>query len=175
MQRFKKVATHSTETEQGNKNISVNENVQRSIVDNYELVCPTKKSLKVLYANVRSLVKPGKFDELNCIVQLFPSVIHLIALSETWIKNDEEARRFNLPGYTHYCNHRINTKGGGISAYVHNSLKSSLIEDLTLDDNHYLWIQLEKMSLEVGIVYKPGRTSDKNFLETFLPQIEKRK
>lgn len=132
--------------------------MQYYIANSYNDIHCTKKSLKCLYCNVRSIIKPGKFDELQCIIQLFPNVIHLIALTETWVKSEEEANRLKLPGYIHFYNFRQNSMGGGVSLFVHDSLQSNQIDNIVLDDNHYLWVHLDKMSLDIGVIYKPGRT-----------------
>lgn len=96
-------------------------------------------------------------------------------MTETWIKSDDEAKRFQIPGYTHYYHFRSNKIGGGVSIFVTNSLKHHLFEGLSQDDNHYLWIHLKELGLDIGTVYKPGRTQLKNFLETFSIQLNQRK
>ncbi|KOB74378.1 putative tick transposon [Operophtera brumata] len=144
------------------------------IVNNYGDLAYNKKSLKFLYANVRSIVKPGKFDELCCIVKSLTPVVHIIVLVETWIKSDDEAKRLQIPGYTHYYHYRQNVVGGGVSIFATNSLKHYHIEELTQDDNQYIWIHLAKFSLDIGAVYKPGRTNGKQFLDTFLHQLNRR-
>ncbi|XP_039764078.1 uncharacterized protein LOC120636599 [Pararge aegeria] len=65
--------------------------------------------------------------------------------------------------------------GGGVSIFAHNNLKHNFTEELSQDDNHYLWIHLEKLSLDIGAIYKPGRTNVKNFLDTFSLQLDRRK
>lgn len=135
----------------------------------------SKKSLKFLYANSRSIVKPGKFDELACIVESFQCIIHIILLTETWLKSEDEAKRFQLPGYTHYFNIRLSSRGGGVSIFAHNSLKHSLIAESTMDENHFLWIHVSKFSLDIGVVYKPERTNNNEFLEYYSMQLENRK
>lgn len=129
----------------------------------------------MFYANSRSIVKPGKLDELRCVIESFKNIIHLIILSETWIKNEEEAKRVLIPNYTHYYNFRHNKKGGGVSIFVHNSLKHNFIEELCVEDNHFLWIHIEKFCLDIGAVYKPERTNNKNFFEIYSHQLQKRK
>lgn len=104
-----------------------------------------------MYANVRSLVKPGKLDELRCIVTSLQK-IHVIILVETWIKSEDEAKRMRLPNFTHYYNYRTHSRGGGVSIYVHNNLNHSLIESKCEEDNHYLWIHLERLSLDIGAI-----------------------
>ncbi|KOB77810.1 putative tick transposon [Operophtera brumata] len=95
--------------------------------------------------------------------------------SETWIQNETQAKELQLPNYTHYYNYRTDKIGGGVSAFVHNNLNHSLSESNYLDGNNYLWIRLEKFALEVGLVYNPGHTNYKRFLETYDSQLQLRK
>uniref|UniRef100_A0A2A4JSM7 RH2 domain-containing protein n=1 Tax=Heliothis virescens TaxID=7102 RepID=A0A2A4JSM7_HELVI len=122
------------------------------------------------------IVRPGKLDELKCIVQSFRSTIHIIILTETWIKSVDEAKRLQIPGYTHYCNYRNGSRGGGVSIFAHDNLKHHLIEEMSINDNHYIWIHLEKYSLDIaGIYRKPDASNMKGFLETYTKQLHKRK
>lgn len=101
--------------------------------------------------------------------------MHIVLLTETWIRNEDQALQFQLPYYTHYYNYRTDTTGGGVSAYVHNNLKHSLSESVYVGGNNYLWIRLEKYALEVGIVYNPGHTNFKQFLEVYESQLQERR
>lgn len=112
---------------------------------------------------------------MRCSIESFQTIIHIIILSETWIKTEDEARRIQIPCYTHYYNFRQDKRGGGVSVFVHNNLKHSIIEDHCIDDNHYLWVHVSKFSLDVGAIYKPERTNDNNFLETYSSQLQKMK
>lgn len=106
--------------------------------------------------NARSLVKPGKFDELKCIV--FSLKPHIIIVTETWIKNDDDLQLLQIPSYTHYNNHRKSRIGGGVSIFVHNDLKHNFVEEICIDDEiHFLWIHLERQCLDIGAVYNPNR------------------
>lgn len=99
----------------------------------------------------------------------------MIIVSETWIKSDDEAKRFQIPGYTHYHHYRQNTVGGGVSIFAHKSLNHHVIDELAQDGNHFLWIHLEKYSVDIGAIYKPGRTNAKKFLDTYSLQLHRRK
>lgn len=145
------------------------------MTNNYDNLITDRQSLRFLYANIRSMVTPGKFDELKCVVESFKNRIHVIILTETWIKSDSEANRFQLSGYTHYYQYRQGAIGGGVSIFIHNTLKHYVIEELEKDENHYLWIHVDKFSIDIGAIYKPGRTDVTNFLETFSLQLHQRK
>lgn len=141
-------------------------------MNKYEDIEVSKKSLKFLYANVRSLVKPGKLDELKCVIKSFSSSLHIIIVTETWIKNEDEAKRLQIPGYYHYYNYRNNKKGGGVSMFVINSLTHNLIENKCCQDNHYLWVHIKNCSLDIGAIYrKPDASNIQNFLDSYSMQL----
>lgn len=117
----------------------------------------------------------GKLDELKCVLQAIPNNVHVILVTETWIRNEEQALQLQIPNYSHYYNYRTDIGGGGVSAYVHNNLKHSLSESVYVGGNNYLWIQLEKYGIEVGVVYNPGHTNFKQFLEVYESQLQKRR
>lgn len=112
----------------------------------------------------------GKLYELKCVIKSFKDTIHVIVLSETWIKTDDEAKRVQIPGYTHYYNFRRTGIEGGVSIFVHNH-----IEDMCDDDNHYLWVHISKFFLNIGAFYKPERTNVSNLLDTYSLQLQKMK
>lgn len=124
---------------------------------------------------MRSILVPGKFDELTCIVATFKTTLHVIVLTETWIKDEHEAHRLHIPNYTHYYNFRTTSKGGGASIYVHNNLAHHFLDDEHENGNHFLWIRLEKLSLDIGAIYKPPVSNVKKFLETYAVHLAKRK
>lgn len=109
-----------------------------------------------------------------CITSI-PNNVHVILVTETWIRNEEQALQLQIPNYSHYYNYRTDVCGGGVSAYVHNYLKHSLSESVYVEGNNYLWIQLEKYGIEVGVVYNPGHTNFKQFLEVYESQLQKRR
>lgn len=145
------------------------------ICDKYSNLTISKSRLTFFYLNARSIRKTGKFDELKCILQSITTMVHVILLTETWIADDTQAQEFQLQNYTHYYNFRTDKRGGGVSAFVHNNLKHNLTESNYLDGNNYLWISLEKYALEVGVIYNPGDTNYKKFLEVYEGQLQKRK
>lgn len=101
-----------------------------------------------------------------------PYKLHVILLSETWLKTDEQALEMHLQNYTHYFCNRTDKTGGGVSAYVHNDLQHTLINSTYEDGNNYLWFRLDKYALDVGVVYYPGDTNYQHFLDTFDSQIQ---
>lgn len=96
-------------------------------------------------------------------------------LTETWIQNENQISQLQLANYTHYYNYRTDTRGGGVSIFIHNNLKHNLIESIYQDGINYLWIQVEKLAIDIGIIYNPGKTNLEKFLETYETQLRLRK
>ncbi|KOB76313.1 Cytochrome P450 protein, partial [Operophtera brumata] len=145
------------------------------VIHDYQQILSIPLSLNFFYANARSIMTPGKFDELQCILKAIPTTTHLILLTETWIQSESDAKLQQLTGYTHYYNFRDDSRGGGVSIFIHNSLDHKLTEEKYTDGNHFLWILLKKISLNIGLIYKPGRTNFNKFSKTFEQQLEQRK
>lgn len=144
------------------------------MVNSYSDIISTKKSLKCFYLNACSLVKLGKFDELKCIIASLQP--HIVVVTETWIKNDCDVKKLQIPCYTHYNNYRQDRRGGGVSIFVQNTLKHNVIEEYCIEDDiHYLWIHLAKQCLDIGAIYNPNRKKVDSFLDAYSAQLQKRK
>ncbi|CAK1543177.1 unnamed protein product [Leptosia nina] len=119
---------------------------------------------------------PGKNRSIKvCYETSTPVKVHVILLTETWIRSENQAQQLQITNYTHYYNYRTDIRGGGVSAYIHNDLKHNLSESKYIGGNNYLWIQLERYALEIGVIYKPGDTNFKEFLNTYEEQLQQRK
>ncbi|KOB77051.1 putative tick transposon [Operophtera brumata] len=90
-------------------------------------------TMNFFYTNIRSIITPGKLDELKCIIKSIGVHLHLILITESWIKTEEEANRIQIPNYTHYYNHRTDRRGGGVTIFAHKDLKHSLSEELYIN------------------------------------------
>lgn len=140
----------------------------------YQNIFTNKSSLKFFYANVRSIRSAGKFDELKCILKTVGATVHFLVLTETWFKTKFEANVFHIPNYAHAYNIRTDKNGGGVSIYIHNSLKFEITEEIYDRGIHYLWIYVHNFALHVGAIYKPDKKNTGLFLDTFSEQLEKR-
>ena len=77
------------------------------------------RGLKFVHQNIRSLY--GKFDQLQILIAQC-SNLHVIALTETWLRGNTVDSEISLPGYALFRNDRNNGSGGGIAIYVKDSL-----------------------------------------------------
>lgn len=144
------------------------------VLKTYQNLETSKSRLTFLYLNARSIRKKGKLDELKCTLKAISTTIHIILITETWNRNEAQAQEMEIPNYTHYYNYRTDTRGGGVSIYVHNNLEHSLSESCYTDGNNYLWVHLKKYTLDIGLVYNPGDTNFKNFLDVFNSKLQHR-
>ncbi|KOB72962.1 Uncharacterized protein OBRU01_09696, partial [Operophtera brumata] len=148
---------------------------QTQLANRYQDLPSNKSSLKFFYENARSIRKPGKFDELQCVLKAISSTVHVIIITETWLRSEQHAKLHCLPNYTHIYNYRNDSRGGGVSIYIHNSITFETSEEVYKDGNHYVWVYLPKYALHIGAIYKPGSTSVRAFLDIFSMQLESRK
>lgn len=86
--------------------------------------------------------------------------IHVIGVSESWLKPSLNSSLVALPGYTLYRNDRVGKGGGGVAAYIREGIKVKVLESSPGQYNHkteYLFLELSlfREKLLLGIVYKP--------------------
>lgn len=123
--------------------------------------------LSFLHLNIRSI--RNKFDSflnyLNCLTYKFS----IIALTETWLSDDDNSHLFDIPGYSLIQLNRKNRVGGGICLFVREHLKYQLRKDLTFTghdksiESLFIEISLEKnKNIIIGTIYRPpnNRYSD---------------
>ena len=92
--------------------------------------------INCMSTNARSII--NKFSEFQVFVDNHAP--HLIAITESWCSNSISNAEINLGGYTLYRHDRINSVGGGVLLYVHESLPAVMCESLMscqIDDS--LW------------------------------------
>ena len=118
------------------------------------------RGLKLIHQNIRSL--GGKIDHLRLLVRELKSEIHLLTLSETWLKEDVGNGECDIPGYRLY---RKDRKGnhGGVAVYAREDLSVIRRDDLEFRFAEVLWLEIslpKSRSFLVGTIYRPDRTSD---------------
>ena len=87
----------------------------------------------------------------------------ILMLSETWLTENQSLLNYvELSGYDLYYNNRENKRGGGVAAYVRESLKCKIRKDFcSLDtDIEHLWLELQGKNrhshLLIGVFYQPN-------------------
>lgn len=80
-------------------------------------------NLLVAHVNAQSL--SAHFLGIQSII--LQNDIHLMALSESWLKTKDSSGSFLIPNYNLLHNDRSGEGGGGVALYVHESIKSRVV------------------------------------------------
>lgn len=113
-------------------------------------------TLKILYINARSV--KNKLDEKTHIKNTFKGVIviHIIAITETFVRQGEE-EFYGIDGYTAHYFGRPNRDGGGVAVLVKNNIQHEITNKWSDDDNSFinLQIQVNNKLCNIMNVYRP--------------------
>ena len=126
-------------------------------------------SFKIFYVNIRSIKR--NIDHLSTLLINYSLNPDIIALSETWLRNDSFYNPI-LPGYV-YINGQLSKRVGGVGFFVKDNLKFKICNNYTLNlkDVEDLYIEIINPSGRntlIGIVYRhPRSTSAKAFQDRF--------
>ena len=150
----------------------------KSEISNY---LPDNSYFSVFHLNVRSLMP--KLDDLQQYLVEITHKFSVIGISETWLKNDNEAFIHHLPGYSFVNNNRKTKNGGGVGMfYISSALKFRVRYDLNLQKDDILesiFLETcleENEKIKIGTIYKPPNNNFNDFeteLKTILHKIDK--
>ena len=113
----------------------------------------TPASVKISHTNIRSLTQDKIDDIVNASVELG----NIITLSETFLKPDCETV-LGIPGYQPIFRlDRLGRIGGGVAAYVSNSIAAIRRDDLEEPNLEALWLELRNRNkkLLLCVCYRP--------------------
>jgi exonuclease III len=119
-----------------------------------------------LHQNIRSINK--NVDQLRAALGFFQQLPSFVALSETWMKTDEEKNLgiFEIKDYILESSCRKTHNHGGVGMYIRKDLKYSVL-NYSLKWAESLWIELPGVMIEnkhviVGVLYSSmiGRNLD---------------
>ena len=143
-------------------------------MDNVDNV--NNKGLNIVHLNMRSLFCKNKFEMFK--QQLMESNIHVLGISETWLKKDLPSDLLNIKGYDIIRNDRnwlhngITKKGGGVCMYLKSNLIYSEQKYCKLNssskDIESQWISLKIPNIrEIVIInlYRPPQGNIKTFCD----------
>ena len=115
----------------------------------------SKRSFNILHLNIRSLQK--NCDNLTSLINCLTYPPHIIALSETWLK-DSTQHLYNLEGYEAYHTCRTDREHGGVSIYISTDLHAEPIQQYTFanEDIEMCTIKLKLPSNYIfSVIYRP--------------------
>jgi exonuclease III len=118
------------------------------------------KHLSIMHLNTQSMV--SSFNEFQTLVSDYP--MDIITMSETWLKENPALLDYvALSGYTAIFNSRDTILGGGVGAYISNSInfkRRKDIENLQTDFEH-LWFEIPGRNKHskalIGVIYRSER------------------
>jgi Reverse transcriptase (RNA-dependent DNA polymerase) len=127
----------------------------------------SRNFLNVFSYNVRSLFP--KMTELRSFLR--PSLFHVLAFNETWLKSSTTNGMVSFDGFSCFRNDRARATGGGVALYISKCYKATLVgkskPGATVE---YVLVSLRftGVSVLVGSVYNPRGGSVVDDVEIFL-------
>lgn len=118
-------------------------------------------NFNILYLNIRSL--RNKLEDLHLLITSYKCPIHVIILTESWLKESENMF-FNLPYYTSYFSNRA-TAYGGVAIYVSEKINSTFIFEEEFQNSNFLVIRLPKHNFYIMGIYKSHTTIYSEFIQ----------
>lgn len=115
-------------------------------------------NIKIAHLNVRSLKNTGHF------IQVKDTIISnndVFTISETWLDHTVSNLEVEIPGYDIYRIDRQSKRGGGVCAYVRQSFKTEVLNQISgISDTglHQLWVKIQVRNLRSFLVcttYRP--------------------
>ena len=128
-----------------------------------------------LHLNCRSIRK--FFDKFQLMLNELDIKFDFIAISKTWLNNNDEINCYALHGYSMEYIHRNNQKDGGVLIYVNNKYSFTKLSKFSFSENKYmealaLEIQIESKKINVVCIYRPPSSNLKQFTDKFTKYIE---
>lgn len=149
----------------------------------WNIHCLTQRKLNVIKQYLDEWTRSSISKDHNNFKSNYPTnisgfkrnyCIDIIALTETWLRDDSKLNVLSIRYYNKFfINRCTGTKGGGILLFVHNSHHATVIDSTTNDDIEYLLLKILLNGEEWFIltVYKPPNGSLTSFLKHFESSI----
>ena len=129
-------------------------------------------NFSILHFNIRSISK--NFEKVKNLLTQVRHNFSVICLTETWANDEngciETNSNFHLPDYTCVAQNRVNKKGGGVCAFIHNSIDYKLRNKISNcnDDNENLVIEIQTSKTKntlLNITYRPPSGDVQSFIK----------
>ena len=138
------------------------------IVDTDDINFQPSNELTMMTFNIRSIKK--NFNNFEQLLSRFKSKIHIICLTETWLKESDNIKDFEIEGYhtPQMQNRSDNLHGGGVMTYIHKDIQNhKTVKTLSFNDNFNnclaTEIQINNKNITILNIYR----SPNNLNETF--------
>ena len=141
-----------------------------------------KGSLNVLHHNIRSILKEGKKEEIDVLLNTVNNPFHILAYTETWLRPDN-VDTIKFDNYEHVFNIRptdnyfdMKEVGGGVSFFIKSQIQFKMRDDLCLMlpfiETLFVEVPHKSKTFLIGVIYRVPNTSVVLFNETLNNLIE---
>ena len=126
-------------------------------------------SINILHLNIRSICK--NHDQLVMLLKDLCDkgiVVHVIVLCETFLTNSNQAL-VDIENYTAVHRPRLSERGGGISAYLHDSVKLTKNVVSPFNDSFEslcFVLKWKGKQFCVSEIYRPPNSNDDQFMQS---------
>jgi hypothetical protein len=131
----------------------------------------TNSNFSLIHFNCRSL--SANFEKMVSCLSELEFNFDIIAVSETWLSDNNNNREYEIDGYVPYFCSRQNKKGGGVALYVNHLLQHKYLPNVSFCvENCAEFICIEvylknSRKVVVGCVYRAPNTNLGLFREKF--------
>ena len=147
------------------------EEFKHKYTENSHSVYKSKEQVSVIHFNCRSL--KANYDEICQLLSELEYKFDVIAMSETWFKDNYLTDIYNIEGYNMFTCNRKNKLGGGVLLYISEFYNCCLNEQMTFDIEDYLEVvtidlELTKhKNVTIGCLYRTPSCNVEKFNEYF--------
>lgn len=137
--------------------------------------------LSFIHINIRSI--KNKFDMFKHLLDSLTYKLSVIALTETWLDDNDCSDSFVIPGYNLHMINKKHKAGGGICVFPKENLNVRLRNDINIISNNetieslFIEIVSEKnKNIVIGTIYRPPNSNFNDFennLKTILSNLDK--
>ena len=130
--------------------------------------------LRVCHANIRSVSSSNK---LTFIKTELAGKYDIIALSESWLCNNDRSEKLKIPGYQMpFRRDRDNgqTPYGGVMAYITDSLVCKRRKDIEPNDCELMWLEISTSNKKIYmcVAYRSEANTDIGYWEKLQSNID---
>jgi hypothetical protein len=144
-------------------------NIKNTISTN--ITAPFPEALHIVHLNVEDLI--CHFSDVHEL--FFSSGIHIILISETWLKPFHSDNLVQIAGYTFHRHDRVGKGGGGVGVYIRDDLSYNFVasSNLEIKRPEFLFFEVSINSFKIlcGVVYKPPQVGFLSDIEDTLLDI----
>lgn len=157
------------------KDLNTNKSLYYSIEELNNLYKVDNTKFSLFHLNCRSI--KNKFQNIEILLSEMNLKFDIIALTETWLTENDDISYYNIDGYnTEYIN-RKNKHGGGIIIFINNQFSINKINELSFSENGYmdalaLEVQVNNTKFNVACIYKPPSVNIHEFTNKFSNYVE---